>query len=88
MRHSHGRNFAPIFFKITDRVQLSLPMFGIENQQDRSITSGRKSGPRSRKIAALVSEPRSEVTGSNPGGGTFFCDYECYQLRNKSKQIK
>ena len=48
-------------------------MFGIENQQDRSITSGRKSGPRSSHIAALVSEPDSEVVGSNPGGGKFFC---------------
>ena len=69
MQHSHSRNFSPILFKITDKVQLSLPMFGIENQQDRSIISGQKSGPRSRKIAALVSEPGSEVPGSNPGGG-------------------
>ena len=78
IRHSHGRNFSPIFFKITDNVQLSLPMFGIGNQQDRSITFGRKSGRRSSHIAALVSEPDSEVAGSNPGGGTFFCDYECF----------
>ena len=47
-------------------------MFGIENQQDPSITSGRKSGPRSSHIAALVSEPDSEVLGSNPGGGKSF----------------
>ena len=47
-------------------------MFGIENQQDRSITSGRKSGLRSSHIAALVSEPDSEVPGSNPGRGKSF----------------
>ena len=83
MRHSHSRNFGPIFVKITDMVQLSLPRFGIENQQDRSIISGRKSGPHSRKIAALVSEPGSEVKGSNPGTGkilhfVFLSDYEGY----------
>ena len=69
MRHSHGRNFALIFFKITDKAESCLPVFAIENQQNRLITSGRKSGPRSRKIAALVSEPGSEVTGSIPGRG-------------------
>ena len=59
-------------------------MFAIENQQNWSITSGQKSGPRSRKIAALVSEPGSEVTGSIPGRGKvlhlifFFCDNECW----------
>ena len=67
-----GRTFGPIFFKITDKAQLNLLLFGIENQQDRSITSGRKSGPRSSHIAALVSEPDSEVLGSNPGGGQIF----------------
>ena len=40
MRHSHGRNFAPIFFKIEHKVQSCLPMFAIENQQNRSVTSG------------------------------------------------
>ena len=85
MRHSLGRNFGMIFFKITDKAQLTLLLFGIENQQDRSITSGRKSGPRSSHIAALVSEPDSEVPGSNPGGGKLlhfvFCDYyECYEI--------
>ena len=49
MRHSHGRSFALILFKITDKVQLSLPMFGIENQLNRLITSGRKSASRSKK---------------------------------------
>ena len=39
-RHSHGRNFAPIFFKIEHKVQSCLPMFAIENQQNRSVTSG------------------------------------------------
>ena len=72
MRHAHDRNCGPIIFKITDKAQLTLLLFGIENQQDRSITSGRKSGPRSSHIAALVSEPDSEVTGSNPGGGKSF----------------
>ena len=49
MWHSHGRSFALILFKITDKVQLSLPMFGIENQLNRLITSGRKSASRSKK---------------------------------------
>ena len=47
-------------------------MFINENQQDRLVASGRKNGPRSRNIAALVSEPVSENPGSNPGGGDFF----------------
>ena len=38
--HSHGRNFASIFFKIEHKVQSCLPMFAIENQQNRSVTSG------------------------------------------------
>ena len=39
MRHSHSRNFAQIFLKITDKVRFSLLMFAIENQQDQLITS-------------------------------------------------
>ena len=35
MRHSHGRNSGPIFLKITDKLQLSIQMFGTEIQQDR-----------------------------------------------------
>ena len=69
MRHSHGRNFALIFFKITDKKVWRLPMFAIENQQNRLITSGRKSGPRFQKIAFFVFEPVSEVPGSIPGLG-------------------
>ena len=66
----------PIFFDLFPDAALLL--FGIKNQQDRSIISGQKSGPRLSHIAALVSEPDSEVTGSNPGGGkSFFCDFEC-----------
>ena len=72
MRHSHGRNFALIFFKITDKKVWRLPMFAIENQQNRLITSGRKSGPRFQKIAFLVFEPVSEVPGSIPGLGKKF----------------
>ena len=37
--HSHGRNFAPIFFKIGGEVESCLPLFAIENQRDRSVTS-------------------------------------------------
>ena len=72
MRHSHGRNFASIFLKFTDKAESCLPVFGIENQQNRLITSGRKSGPRLRKIAFLVFEPVSEVPGSIPGWGAYF----------------
>ena len=72
MRHSHGRNFASILFKFVDKKLCCLPMFAIENQQNRSITSGRKSGPRLRKIAFLVFKPVSEVPGSNPGGDNIF----------------
>ena len=36
-------------------------MFGIENQQDRSLTSGRKSGPRSSYIAALVGRFEDQI---------------------------
>ena len=46
-------------------------MFVIENQQDQSITSGRKSGPPSRKVAAFISELGFKVPGSNPGGANF-----------------
>ena len=89
MRHSQGRNFASILFKIIDKKLCCLPMFAIEYQQNRSITSGRKNGLRFRKIASLISELGSEVPGSIPGGGTakvlnFICnDYECYWLRKK-----
>ena len=37
--HSHSRNFAPIFFKIGGEVESCLPLFAIENQRDRSVTS-------------------------------------------------
>ena len=66
-------------------------LLSIENQQDRSITSGRKSGPRSRNIAPLVYVPGSEVPGSKAGANIcifFSSNYWCYQLRNKSKEIK
>jgi len=49
-RHFHGRNFSSIFFKTTNKVQFSLPVSSIENQQDQLITSVRKSGPRYRKV--------------------------------------
>ena len=80
MQHSPRRSFAPILFKITEKVKLNLPMFGIENQSHRLIYSGRKRRPPFRKIAGLVSEPGSEVLGSNPGGGDFLpiFDYEWY----------
>ena len=67
-------------------------MFAIENQQNRSITSGRKSGPRLRKIAFLVFKPVSEVPGSNPGGDknffnliflVVFSDDSYYTKKNK-----
>ena len=78
MRHSHGRNFASIFFKILHKKVCCLPMFAIENQQNRLITSGRKSRPRLRKIVFLVFEPVSEVPGSIPGwGADFFCFCFC-----------
>ena len=83
MRHSHGRNFASILFKFIDKKLCCLPMFAIENQQNRSITSGRKSGPRLRKIAFLVFKPVSEVPGSNPGGDKIFSTWFlllCFQM--------
>ena len=39
IRHSHGCNFAPIFFKIEHKVQRCLPIFANENQQNWSVTS-------------------------------------------------
>ena len=44
----------------------------IENQQNRSITSSKKNGPRFRKIALLIIEPVSEVPGLIPGGDKSF----------------
>ena len=38
--HSHGRNFAPIFFKFELKVLLCRPVFAIGNHQDRLITTG------------------------------------------------
>ena len=93
MRHSHGRNFASILFKIIDKKLCCLPMFAIENQQNRLITSGRKSGPRFQKIAFLVFEPVSEVPGSIPGlGKKIFnlnfssCDREWFLLCEKHRK--
>ena len=40
MRHSHGRNFCPILFKFGSDVAKGNPVFGIENQQNRSVTFG------------------------------------------------
>ena len=67
MRHSHGRNFASIFFKITDKAESFLSMFAIENLQNWLITFGRKSRPRFREIAFLVFMPVLGVTGLIPG---------------------
>ena len=39
MRHSHGRIFCSIFFKFCHKVPRCLPVFAIENQQNRSVTS-------------------------------------------------
>ena len=38
MRHSNGRNFASIFFKLKYKVQSCLSVFAIENQQNRLVT--------------------------------------------------
>ena len=40
MLHSHGRNFDQIPFKIEDDLELGHPVFAIENQQNRLLTSG------------------------------------------------
>ena len=40
LRHSHSRNFGPIFFKFGHKALQRMAMFAIENQQDRMITSG------------------------------------------------
>merc|ERR1711963_415204 len=37
--HSHGRKFCPIFFKIEHKIESCFPLFAIENQQDRLVTS-------------------------------------------------
>ena len=72
-------------------------MFGIENQQNRLITSGRKSGPRFRKIPFLVFKPVSEVPGSNPGRDKIFATwfvvdvffkYSNYAQKKKFKRRK
>ena len=81
MRHSHGRNFASIFFKIMDKEVWCLPMFAIENQLNRLITSGRKSGPRLQKNRFLVFKPVSEVRGSIPGGDKSFATWFLLLLR-------
>ena len=39
-RHSHGRNFGPIYFKLIHDVAYRYPVFAIENQQNRLVTSG------------------------------------------------
>ena len=37
--HTHGRNFALIFFTIADKVETCLLLFAIENQLNRLVTS-------------------------------------------------
>ena len=37
--HSHGSNFASIFFKIAAEVEKGIPLFAFENQLDRLVTS-------------------------------------------------
>ena len=39
-RHYHGCKFALIFLKIRHKLQSCLPMFAIENQQNRLVTFG------------------------------------------------
>ena len=53
-RHSHGRNFAPIFLKIADEVESCLPLFTIENQQDQLVTSGDRENRVEQKIEILA----------------------------------
>ena len=36
--HSHGRNYALIFFKIADKVKNCVPVFAIKNDKNRCIT--------------------------------------------------
>ena len=40
MRHSQSRHFDPILFKFGYVVAIGNPMFAIENQQNRWVTSG------------------------------------------------
>ena len=42
LRHSHGRNFGPIFFKFGHKLLCCMPVLAIENQQDRLITFGER----------------------------------------------
>ena len=42
LRHSHGCNFDPIFFKFEHKVVWYMPVFAIENRQDQLINSGDK----------------------------------------------
>ena len=96
MRHSQGRNFASLFFKIKGKEVWCLLLFAIENQQNRLITSGRKSVLRFRKIAYLVFKPVSEIPDSIPGGdksfATFFfffsCDFEWFLLYEKLFKLR
>ena len=94
MRHSHGRNFASIFFKIMDKEVWCLPMFAIENQLNRLITSGRKSGPRLQKIVSWFSSRCRRSVVRSPAGtkvlqldSCYCCDNNWLLLYEKSKWL-
>ena len=94
MRHSHGRNFASIFFKIMDKEVWCLPMFAIENQLNRLITSGRKSRPRLQKIVSWFSSQWRRSVVRSPAGtkvlqldSCYCCDNNWLLLYEKSKWL-
>ena len=94
IRHSHGRNFASIFFKIMDKEVWCLPMFAIENQLNRLITSGRKSGPRLQKIVSWFSSRCRRSVVRSPAGtkvlqldSCYCCDNNWLLLYEKSKWL-
>ena len=87
MRHSQGCNFALIFFKIMDKEVWCLPMFAIENQLNRLITSGRKSGPRLQKIVSWFSSRCRRSVVRSPAGTKVLQLDSCYCCGNNSNWL-
>ena len=63
LRHSHGRNFGPIFFKFRHKFLQRMPMFAIENQQDRLITSGYRENRVWQKLEILARKLKFSKSG-------------------------
>ena len=72
IQHPHSRNCAQISFKFTNKEVKYLPIFAIENEQNQSISSGRKNELRLQKTH-LSFQPVSKIPTLIINANKTFC---------------